>query len=284
MCSLNPTEVLAISALLDLRNSDHVFDFNVLSDLPIDSIDKLGNFDTQPIDTGFFCLNDNSEEKFIAPEGDSLPLYHFAEAETDVSLEDCGSSSTESESWAEYLAEISEESLSSVQVSEDGIFYDGDEEISGMGYDEASNSLWKDWTTSSMLDYDLENAQSNTWIDEPLLDAILSEASSESCMDLLEWSIINDTFPDEKVTRPNGYMTGENANVFQQLKKRQNVRGRKSSKTVKARHQPARVGVTKILHHNKRDCLPQKIIKLRIGQRLVDLVNEWSEGNMDGNF
>jgi hypothetical protein len=61
------------------------------------------------------------------------------------------------------------------------------------------------------------------------------------------------------------------------------VRGRKSSKSVKARHQPARVGVTKILHHNKRDCLPQKIIKLRVGQKLVDLVNEWSEGIMEGN-
>lgn len=66
----------------------------MLSDLPIDSIDKLGSFDTQPIDTSFFFLNDNSEEKFIAPEGDSLPLYHFVEAETDVSVEDCGSSST----------------------------------------------------------------------------------------------------------------------------------------------------------------------------------------------
>jgi hypothetical protein len=284
MSSLNPTEVLAISALLGLRNSDHVVDFNVLSDLPIDSVDKLGNFDTQPIDTGFFFLNDNSEEKFIAPEGDSLPLYHFAEAETDVSVEDCGSSSNESESWAEYLAEISEESLSSVQVSEDGFFYEGDEEISGMGYDEASNSLWKDWTMNSMLDNDLEKAQSNTWIDEPLLNASLSETSSESGMDLLDWSIINDTFLDEKVSRPNGNLTGENANVSQQLKKRQNVRGRKSSNSVKARHQPARVGVTKILHHNKRDCLPQKIIKLRIGQKLVDLVNEWSEGNMEGNF
>jgi hypothetical protein len=55
-----------------------------------------------------------------------------------------------------------------------------------MDYAEASNSLWKDWTMNSMLDYDLEKAQSNTWIDEPLLDAILSEASSESGMDLLE--------------------------------------------------------------------------------------------------
>jgi len=209
MSSLNPTEVLAISALLDLRDSDHAVDFNVLSDLPIDSIGKLGSFDTQPIDTSFFFLNNNSKEKFIAPEGDSLPLYHFAEAESDVSMEDCGSSSTESESWAEYLAEISEESLSPVQVSEDGFFYEGDEEISGMGYDEASNSLWKDWTPSSMLDYDLEKAQSNTWINEPLLDAILSETSSESGMDLLEWSIINNTFPDEKVSRPNGYLTGE---------------------------------------------------------------------------
>jgi hypothetical protein len=67
-----------------------------------------------------------------------------------------------------------------------GFFYDGDEDISVMDYAEASNSLWKDWTMNSMLDYDLEKAQSNTWIDEPLLDAILSEASSESGMDLLE--------------------------------------------------------------------------------------------------
>ncbi|KFY01489.1 hypothetical protein O988_02711 [Pseudogymnoascus sp. VKM F-3808] len=163
------------------------------------------------------------------------------------------------------------------------VFYEGDEETSGMGYDEASNSLWKDWTMNSMLDNDLEKAQSNTWIDELLLNASLSETSSESGMDLLDWSIINDTFLDEKVSRPNGNMTGENANVSQQLKKRQNVRGRNSSKSVKARHHPARVGVTKILHHNKRDCRPQKIIKLRVGQKLVDLVNEWSEGIMEGN-
>jgi hypothetical protein len=294
MSSLNPTEVSAIAALLALRNSDHIVDFNVLSDLPSDSIDNLDNFDTQPIDTDFFFLNDNSKEKDhslgktttkdIAPEGDLLPLYCFAEAETNVSMEDCGSSSTESEYWAEYLTDFPEESLSPVQISTDGIFYDGDEDISVMDYAEASNSLWKDWTMNSMLDYDLEKAQSNTWIDEPLLDAILSEASSESGMDLLEWSIINDTLPDEKVSRSNVNFTGENVNVSQQLKKRQNVCGRKSSKSVKTRHQPARVGVTKILHHNKRDCLPQKIIKLKMGQKLVDLVNEWSEGNMEGNF
>ncbi|PVH73115.1 hypothetical protein DL98DRAFT_595354 [Cadophora sp. DSE1049] len=115
-------------------------------------------------------------------------------------MEDCGSSSTESEYWAEYLTDFPEESLSPVQISTDGIFYDRDEDISVMDYAEASNSLWKDWTMNSMLDYDLEKAQSNTWIDEPLLDAILSEASSESGMDLLEWGIINDTLPDEKVT------------------------------------------------------------------------------------
>jgi len=151
-----------------------------------------------------------------------------------------------------------------------------------MGYDEASNSLWKDWTMNSILDNDLEKAQSNTWIDEPLLNASLSDFIRVG-MDLLDWSIINDTFLDEKVGRPNGNLTGENANVFQQLKKRQNVRGRKSSKSVKARHQPARVGFTKNLHHNKRDCLPQKIIKLRVGQKLVDLESEWSEGIIEGN-
>ena len=48
-----------------------------------------------------------------------------------------------------------------------------------MDYTKASNSLWKDWTMNSMLDYDLEKAQSNTWIDEPLLNAVLLEASSE---------------------------------------------------------------------------------------------------------
>jgi hypothetical protein len=263
MSSLNPAEVLAISALLDLRTSDHIVDFNVLSDLPID---------TQSIDTDFFTLKDNSKAKLIAPEGDSLPLCQLAEADTKVLMEYCGPSLIESEPWAEYLAEFQAESLLSVQVTENSSSYDGDEETSGMGYDD---SLWKDWNT--MLDYNLEKAQSNTWIKEPLLDANLSEASSESGMDLLEWSIINDAFPDDKVSRSNGHLPGENANVSQQLKKH-NGRGRKS------RHQPARVGVTKILHHKKRDCLPQKIVKLRIGQKLVDLVNEWSEGNMEGNF
>ncbi len=141
MSLLNLTKVLVISALLDLRDSDYAVDFNVLSDLPIDFISKLGSFDTQLIDTSFFFLNNNSKEKFITPEGDSLPLYHFAEAESDVSIEDCGSSLTESESWAEYLAEISEESLSLIQVLEDGFFYKEDEEISGIGYNKASNSL-----------------------------------------------------------------------------------------------------------------------------------------------
>jgi hypothetical protein len=104
----------------------------VLSDLPSDSIDNLDNFDTQPIDTDFFFLNDNSKEKDhslgktttkdIAPEGDLLPLYCFAEAETNFSMEDCGSSSTESEYWAEYLTEFPEESLLPVQISTDGIF------------------------------------------------------------------------------------------------------------------------------------------------------------------
>lgn len=139
---------------------------------------------------------------------------------------------------------------------------------------------------NSMLDYDLEKAQSN-WIDEPLLDAILSEAhvaSSESGMNLLEWSIINDTVSGDKVSRSNGIFTGENANVSQQPKKRQNVCRKKSSKSVKTRHQPARVGVTKVLHHNKRDCLPQKLVKLKVGQKFVDLVNEWSQGNVKGNF
>ena len=86
MSSLNPTEVSAIAALLALQNSDHIVDFNVLSDLPSDSIDNLDNFDTQPIDTDFFLLNDNSKEKDhrlgktitkdIAPEG----IYYLCTA------------------------------------------------------------------------------------------------------------------------------------------------------------------------------------------------------------
>ncbi len=297
MSSLNPTEVSAIVALLDLRNSDHIIDLNVLSDLPSDSIDPLDNFDTQTMDTDFFFLNDNSKEKDhslgkpttkdITPEGGSLPLYYFAGAETNVSMGDCGSSSTESEYWAEYLAEFPEESLSPVQMSTDGSLYGGDDDISRMDYAEASNSLWKDWTMNSMLDYDLEKAQSNTWIDEPLLDAILSEAhvaSSESGIDFLEWSIINDSLSGDKVSRSNGIFTGENANVSRQPKKRQNACRKKSSKSVKTRHQPARVGITKVLHHNKRDCLPQKLVKLKVGQKFVDLVNEWSQGNVKGNF
>ncbi|KAH6667333.1 hypothetical protein B0J14DRAFT_659313 [Halenospora varia] len=277
MTSLNPTEVSAIVALLDLRNSDHIVDLNVLSDVPSDSIDNLNNFNTQTMDTDFFFLDDNSKEKDhslgktttmdIAPEGGSLPLYYFAGAETNVSMEDCGSSSTESECWAEYLADCSEESLSPNQMH--GFLYGGDDDISRMDYAEVSNSLWEDWTMNSMLEYDLEKAQSNTWIDEPLLDAILSEAhvaSSESGMDLLEWSIINDTLLGDKP------------------KKRQKVCRKNSSKSVKTRHQPARVGITKVLHHNKRDCLPQKLVKLKVGQKFVDLVNEWSQGNMKGNF
>lgn len=153
MSSLNPTEVSAIVALLDLRNSDHIIDLNVLSDLPSDSIDPLDNFDTQTMDTDFFFLNDNSKEKDhslgkpttkdITPEGGSLPLYYFAGAETNVSMEDCGSSSTESEYWAEYLAEFPEESLSPVQMSTDGSLYGGDDDISRMDYAEASSGLGK---------------------------------------------------------------------------------------------------------------------------------------------
>lgn len=297
MSSLSPTEVSEIAALLALRNSDHIVDLNVLSDLPSDSIDNLDNFGTQPIDTDFFFLNDNSKgkdhssgkvtTKGIAPEVDSLPLYYFADAETNIPMEDCGIPSTESKYWAEYLEEFPRESLSPVQMSTDKFFNDGHEDISGMDYAEASHGFWKDWTMNSMVDHDLEKVQSNTWIDEPFLDAILSEAhmaSSESGMDLLEWSIINDTLCGEKVSRSNSDFTGENADVSQQLKKRQNVCRKKSGKSVKTRHQPARVGITKVLHHNKRDCLPQKIVKLRVGQKLVDLVNEWSQGNVKGNF
>jgi hypothetical protein len=61
--SLNPPEVSAIAALLALRNSDHIVDLNVLSDLPSDSIDNLDNFDTQLIDTDFFFLSDKSKEQ-----------------------------------------------------------------------------------------------------------------------------------------------------------------------------------------------------------------------------
>jgi hypothetical protein len=280
-------------APLALRDPDHIVDLDVLADLTSDSINNLDNSDTQRTDTDCFFLNGNSREKDhslgktttkgIASEGDSLPLYYFADAEPNVSMEDCEISSTESEYWAEYLAEFPRESLSPVQMSTDGFFNDGHEDISGMDY----AGLWKDWTTNSMLDYDLENAQSNTWIDEPFLDAILSEAhvaSSESGMDLLEWSIINDTLSGEKVSRSNGNFTGENANVSQQLKKRQNVCRKESSKSIKTRRQPARVGITKVLYHNKRDCLPQKLVKLKVGQKLVDLVNEWSQGNVKENF
>ena len=48
--------------------------------------------------------------KDIALEGDLLSLYCFAKVETNVSMEDCGSSSTESEYWAEYLTKFPEES------------------------------------------------------------------------------------------------------------------------------------------------------------------------------
>jgi hypothetical protein len=297
MSSLSPTDVSAIVALLALRDLDHIVDLDVLADLTSDSINNLGNSDTQRIDTDYFFLNGNSREKdhslgktttkSIAPERNSLPLYYFADAKPNVSMEDCGISSNESECWAEYLSEFPRESLSPVQMSTDGFFYAGHEYISGMDYAEASNGLWKDWTTNSMLDYDLKNAQSNTWIDEPFLDAILSEshiASPESGMDLLEWSIINDKLSGEKVSRSNSKFTGENANVSQQLKKRQNVCGKKSSKSIKTRHQPARVGITKVLDYNKKDCLPQKLVKLKVGQKLVDLVNEWSQGNVEENF
>ena len=247
MSSLNPTEVSAIVALLDLRNSDHIIDLNVLSDLPSDSIDPLDNFDTQTMDTDFFFLNDNSKEKDhslgkpttkdITPEGGSLPLYCFAGAETNV----FHGRLWILVNWIGILGRISRrisggKVFRQVQMSTDGSLYGGDDDISRMDYAEASNSLWKDRTMNSMLDYDLEKAQSNTWIDEPLLDAILSEAhvvSSESGMDLLEWSIINDTLSGDKVSRSNGIFTGENANVSQQPKKLQNVCRKKSSKECK---------------------------------------------------
>jgi hypothetical protein len=46
MSLLNLTKVLVIAALLALRNSDYIVDFNVLSNLPSDSINNLNNFDT----------------------------------------------------------------------------------------------------------------------------------------------------------------------------------------------------------------------------------------------
>jgi hypothetical protein len=40
------------------------------------------------------------------PAGDSLPLDYSAEAEVNVIMEDCETSSPESEFWEEYLADF----------------------------------------------------------------------------------------------------------------------------------------------------------------------------------
>ncbi|KAG4429494.1 hypothetical protein IFR05_015022 [Cadophora sp. M221] len=203
MSSLSGTDFSAIVALLALRD---VIDLDLLANLAGDSIDDLlGNSDIQQIDTCYFTLNNNSKEKDdihitkslgktttrtknISPAGNLLPTHYFAGAEASVLIEDCGTSSTESEDWGECLAEFSGESLSPVQMSMDGS--NSDDSI----FDEYIYGPLEDWITNSTANHDLE-VQSVIGIDEPFLgNSILSEAvnSSESWMDWVEWSKLLD--------------------------------------------------------------------------------------------
>jgi hypothetical protein len=131
-------------------------------------------------------------------------------------MEDCGTSSTESENWGEYLAEFPGESLSPVQMSTDGSNSDdsisdrdveGNENISGIDCGEAyMYGPLEDWITNSTANQDLE-VQSNIGIDELFLgnsippEAHLAANSSDSWMDWVEWSkLIDDQLSNEKVS------------------------------------------------------------------------------------
>ena len=132
-------------------------------------------------------------------------MYYFAGAEANVPMEDCGTSSTESENWGENLAEF--QILADGSNSDDSISdgdAEGNENISGIDCGEAYiyNPL-EDWITSSTVNHDLE-VQSNIRIDEPFLgNFIPSEAvnSSESWMEWVEWSkLMDEQLSKEKVS------------------------------------------------------------------------------------
>lgn len=175
-------------------------------------------------------------------------------------MEDCGTSSIDAEFWRKYLAEFPGESLS--RISTDGSNIGGEGEPNGstfkLGYGEAfADGYGEEWAT-------IYNREINDLFPENWAVSNDHVASLELGMNWEEWSELIDEQQKEKVSAPEHSLTGENANAYQQLKM-----CKKNSTRTKTRHQPSRVGVTKVLEYRRRkDCLPQKLVKLKVGKIL----------------
>ncbi|KFY67489.1 hypothetical protein V496_01560 [Pseudogymnoascus sp. VKM F-4515 (FW-2607)] len=163
-------------------------------------------------------------------------------AEVYVSMEDCGTSSIDAEFWRKYLAEFPGESLS--RISTDGSKIGGEGEPSGstfkLGYGEAfADGYGEEWAK-------IYNREINDLFPENWAVSNNHVASLELGMNWEEWSELIDEQQKEKLKMC-----------------------KKNSTRKKTRHQPLRVGVTKVLKYRRRkDCLPQKLVKLKVGKIL----------------
>lgn len=143
------------------------------------------------------------------PAEDVLYPQYFTGAKVHVSMEDCGTSSTDAEFWEEYLADFPEETLSPVWISTDESNFEGDGQSNGSmfetGYGEAStDGYMKEWATIYITECDLRIAQSDREISEPSLEHCAENhvVSPELGMNWADWSELIDDQQDRKVSGP----------------------------------------------------------------------------------
>lgn len=226
-------------------------------------------------------MEDSLPEEYL-----SSPKY-FAGAEFNVFMEGRGTSSIESEFWEEYLTDFPGESLLPVKISTDRSNSVGDGDLCGEYF---TDCYVEDWAKIFMADHKSEVAELNRGINEPFLENFISSACVDLSESWIEWGPVDSeahaALPDplmdwdEWSKLIDGQCFAEG--VTQQPKIRQKMckeRSRGSANTKlqpqSTRRGPTRGGVTKVLRHNKTDCWPQLLVKLKGGKKFVDLLNEW---------